>query len=550
MTAARVIAPSLADVTAHNALAELHAAFALGALYGTPDYASFGDAVRRDEFEQLVQTGQWFPAVEELKLLVRKLGVELPDEILRERSAANLEPGHPLPVEDRTRLRRLSETLWPSILRSVSADCPTAHHSAERHSPTEGAQPPRPVPALPELPQLDGNLHVIHCSTGLPQDFPNGTQPISVITVLAARSGVKKSFATIWLAPELGVPVADLKARHAELERELLRRFYAFVAEHPSVVWMHSNMRSSQYGFDVIERRASIHGLSPVPIPECRRFDLYRWILRQHPDPYFGHPRQDMMFRLNFGHVPDLLSEDEAASAWAANNFTALVRSAEAKVGCIDGLRDKLARGVVLKGNPRCLAGCELDRFATAVAASATANLTGDSVALRQLVEALSKHLACARAELATPHPRGTHRPAIDAVIRDAARRLEALRTDAAQLSDLDRWCRTDLVPVGEELKNDGSRQRVHTATPPEVTRKPIRVPAGRKRKPVCCKNAERDAWVARQRNKKTPTPWKEIYDDLMRIAAKRGWDVPSSAKALEEANRRRSKRLRESTSS
>ena len=58
-------------------------------------------------------------------------------------------------------------------------------------------------------------------------------------------------------------------------------------------------------------------------------------------------------------------------------------------------------------------------------------------------------------------------------------------------------------------------------------------------------RNAARDAWVARQRAKKDPLSWEEIYDEGVRLAAKRGWDMPGSAKALEEAYRRHLQRQR-----
>jgi hypothetical protein len=58
-------------------------------------------------------------------------------------------------------------------------------------------------------------------------------------------------------------------------------------------------------------------------------------------------------------------------------------------------------------------------------------------------------------------------------------------------------------------------------------------------------KNADRDAWVARQRGKKKPPPWDEIYDDATRLAAKKGWDMPKSAKALAEAYYRCEKQQR-----
>lgn len=61
--------------------------------------------------------------------------------------------------------------------------------------------------------------------------------------------------------------------------------------------------------------------------------------------------------------------------------------------------------------------------------------------------------------------------------------------------------------------------------------------------KPAHCKNADRDKWVARQRERKNPVPWDEIYDDVVRMAARRGWDYPGSSKALSQALYRNKKK-------
>jgi hypothetical protein len=58
-------------------------------------------------------------------------------------------------------------------------------------------------------------------------------------------------------------------------------------------------------------------------------------------------------------------------------------------------------------------------------------------------------------------------------------------------------------------------------------------------------RNAARDAWVSKQRSKKNPLSWEEIYDDAVRLAVKRGWDMPATPKALEEAHRHYLKRQR-----
>jgi hypothetical protein len=57
--------------------------------------------------------------------------------------------------------------------------------------------------------------------------------------------------------------------------------------------------------------------------------------------------------------------------------------------------------------------------------------------------------------------------------------------------------------------------------------------------------NAKRDAWVARQRAKREPPSWQALYDEGVRLAETRGWQMPGSPKALEEAYRRHLARQR-----
>jgi hypothetical protein len=64
-------------------------------------------------------------------------------------------------------------------------------------------------------------------------------------------------------------------------------------------------------------------------------------------------------------------------------------------------------------------------------------------------------------------------------------------------------------------------------------------------KKSASLRNEDRDAWVARQRAKKKPRPWEEIYDEGVERAQKKGWDMPGSAKALAEAHRRYLERQR-----
>lgn len=62
---------------------------------------------------------------------------------------------------------------------------------------------------------------------------------------------------------------------------------------------------------------------------------------------------------------------------------------------------------------------------------------------------------------------------------------------------------------------------------------------------PRKCPNEARDAWLAKQRAKSPPRRWGEIYEELGKIAPKKGWDIPDNPKSLSEAYYRLLKRKR-----
>jgi hypothetical protein len=71
---------------------------------------------------------------------------------------------------------------------------------------------------------------------------------------------------------------------------------------------------------------------------------------------------------------------------------------------------------------------------------------------------------------------------------------------------------------------------------------------AVRTRRTASPRNESRDKWVARQRARKEPPSWEEIYDQAVELAPKRGWSMPGSPKALAEAHYRYLKRQRTAT--
>jgi hypothetical protein len=233
--------------------------------------------------------------------------------------------------------------------RSTNTTDPTARAPVPQASPTAKSpvrrSPDRPSDDLPPLPPLDENLHGVHYSSALQRDCGDQTPPVSAISVKHPWTGRQVTFSAFTIAEASGIPRAQFLDRLPELERELLRQFYQFVAAHPEAVWVHWGMCRVRFGFEALAQRAQFHGLEPVEIPPDRRFDLSSYLKLLYGDDYVPHERLWNAIRLNLGADPHLLDKDAAAAAWARGDYGALVGSLEAKVGSITSLFDRVRRG-------------------------------------------------------------------------------------------------------------------------------------------------------------------------------------------------------------
>jgi hypothetical protein len=195
------------------------------------------------------------------------------------------------------------------------------------------------------VPAAGPHVHVIHYSSAIARDCPSGFPPISAVVVENVQTGVQRTFSAFQRSQLSGVPIPDFVARHHEFEGPTLAEFYAFVAERPDAVWVHFGMRGTVFGFDVIEARARLAGVTPQDIPFGNRFDLSYYLKRTHGDDYVPHPRLWHAITVNLGNVPNLLDDSGAADAWRDGRYAAVVWSLASKVGAIANLYRRVLLG-------------------------------------------------------------------------------------------------------------------------------------------------------------------------------------------------------------
>jgi hypothetical protein len=228
---------------------------------------------------------------------------------------------------------------------------PTAGPEAAR---PDNLAPPGPTPArpLPHLPERDARLFAVHYAQEKIENSVAQTPPVSAIVVQHVLTQDQRTFAAFKIAEAGGITPSEFPARLYELEGQLLREFFDFVAAHPEAVWLNWNMRGPLFGFEVLAQRARLHGLSPDNVPLERRFNLAGYLKVRFGDNYAPHPRLWHAIHQNGVNRPGLLNEEQAAAAWEKGEYAALLQSLSCKVDAIADLFDRVNDGIFLACAP------------------------------------------------------------------------------------------------------------------------------------------------------------------------------------------------------
>lgn len=199
---------------------------------------------------------------------------------------------------------------------------------------------------LAELFEHPKNVLVIHYSCESFYDRPEGSSPRTTsIAVRYLASGQTISFSIHQVAEELGVPFAEIFDRYAEIEREMLHRFFDLVGRHSHFHWLHWNMRDINYGFAALEHRARVVGVEPEHIADDYKVDLARLLIDLYSAGYIGHPRLEKILAFNHIGTRDFLPGRDEAEAFKSGSFVKLHLSTLRKVDVIAALAERTESG-------------------------------------------------------------------------------------------------------------------------------------------------------------------------------------------------------------
>lgn len=172
--------------------------------------------------------------------------------------------------------------------------------------------------------------YFIHYSCQTLSDENEGYSPrITSIAVLHALSSQMHSFSVHLVAEEMGIPREEIFDRYDDIERQMLKNYFDFLAtKRDNSIWVHWNMSNINYGFEALEHRFRVltHN-EPIHIDEKNKFNLSTIIKKKFGADYVKHPQMVNLMELNGGRDRHFLSGEEEVRAFKAKEFIKLHNS-------------------------------------------------------------------------------------------------------------------------------------------------------------------------------------------------------------------------------
>lgn len=188
----------------------------------------------------------------------------------------------------------------------------------------------------------DNNEHclLIHYSCESFYEIKDGKTPrITSIAVRFLHTAQTKSFSIHKIAELKKIPIAEISDNYDSLEKEMLKEFFDFVKLHKDYKWIHWNMRDINYGFEALQYRANVLGLTNIAeINDSNKFDLARLLIDKYGKKYSSHPRLPSIIKMNHISPKNWLNGDEEATAFENKEYVKLHQSTLAKVDVFENI--------------------------------------------------------------------------------------------------------------------------------------------------------------------------------------------------------------------
>jgi hypothetical protein len=188
-----------------------------------------------------------------------------------------------------------------------------------------------PVKYLAE--NMDKILFIHYSCQNLTDKNQELSPRITSIAVLFNKGYSLKSFSVHLTAEILHIDRDKIGDRYNEIEKEMLSEFFKFAKEQYEYIWLHWNMRNSNYGFEALEHRYKVlTGEDAYHISEENRHDLYRSIVNKYGRDCVDHPKMKSFMELNAGVHRDFLSGEQEVEAFENGEYIKMHKSTMCKV--------------------------------------------------------------------------------------------------------------------------------------------------------------------------------------------------------------------------
>lgn len=194
-------------------------------------------------------------------------------------------------------------------------------------------------------------VRVIHYSSESFDNRENGKSPrVTSIAIRRLDNGQTDSFSIHAVAEERGVDLAAIANDYDSLEKEMLERFYVYIATDREAEYLHWNMRDANYGFSALAHRLRVLHGAPGDVPGHKRHDLARILQDLYGTEYIAHPRLEQLTKKNEITSTRFLTGKQEAEAFDRGDYVALHQSTLRKVDIIADIADR-ANGNTLLTN-------------------------------------------------------------------------------------------------------------------------------------------------------------------------------------------------------
>jgi len=154
-----------------------------------------------------------------------------------------------------------------------------------------------------------------------------------------------------------------------QAEMEILRRFFDFLSANRDATFLHWNMGSVEYGFEVLAKRYEFLGSKKPALTAPReRVDVDKVIRQLYGHDYAPHPRLPGIARLNDLDMRGFMAGADEAEAFTEDNWGDVTRSAATKAKLISDLFETVLARTLRTNNSAGyvkFAGSQLDAVAT-----------------------------------------------------------------------------------------------------------------------------------------------------------------------------------------